>query len=103
MRLRWGRQLDDQYKMEEFLMKESKDIDYTIVRPPRLTDDPLDNHNNLITNEDGYQFPDVFPSRIYISRANVAHFMLDALVRNKYIKKGVAIDFPSLKVKPFFN
>lgn len=29
------------YVMEEFLKNESKDIDYTIVRPPRLTDAPM--------------------------------------------------------------
>jgi hypothetical protein len=89
--------------MEEFLMKEVKDIDYTIVRPPRLTDGPIENMANLITFEDGYHFPDVFPSRISLPRSNLAHFMLDVLDRNKFIKKAVAVDFPSLKVKEFIN
>lgn len=34
-------QLDDMYVMEQYLQNESKDIDYTIVRPPRLTDAAL--------------------------------------------------------------
>jgi len=89
--------------MEEFLMKEAKDIDYTIVRPPRLTDDPIENMNNLITNEDAYHFPEVFPSRVSLPRSNLAHFMLDILARKKFIKKGVAVDFPSLKVRSFIN
>jgi hypothetical protein len=41
MRLFLGRQLDALYEMEEFLFKESSDIDFTIVRPPRLLNDPL--------------------------------------------------------------
>ncbi len=36
-----GRQLDNMYEMEEWIFKECKDIDYTIVRPPRLLDAPL--------------------------------------------------------------
>ena len=33
-----GRQLDNMYEMEEWLAKECQDIDYTVVRPPRLSD-----------------------------------------------------------------
>lgn len=33
-----GRHLDSMFIMEEFLEKECQDIDYTIVRPPRLVD-----------------------------------------------------------------
>ena len=36
-----GRQLDNMYEMEEWLAKECQDIDYTVVRPPRLSDKPL--------------------------------------------------------------
>ena len=88
-----GRQLDDMNRMEEFLMNESKDIDYTLVRPPRLVDEPLQDATKLITNEDGYHFPDVKTKKL-MPRANVAHFMLDLVDSNKHIKKGVAIDFP---------
>lgn len=36
-----GRQLDNMLEMEEFLTKDCQDLDFSIVRPPRLTDDPL--------------------------------------------------------------
>jgi hypothetical protein len=36
-----GRQLDSMQVMEEYLFNEVQDIDYTIVRPPRLMDTPL--------------------------------------------------------------
>jgi len=36
-----GRHLDSMFIMEEYLEKECQDLDYTIVRPPRLLDDPI--------------------------------------------------------------
>ena len=37
-----GRQLDSMYEMEEYLFNEAiQDINFTIVRPPRLMDYPL--------------------------------------------------------------
>lgn len=36
-----GRQLDNMDEMEKFLFNECPDIDYTVVRPPRLLDAPL--------------------------------------------------------------
>ena len=36
-----GRHLDSMFIMEEFLEKECQDLDYTIVRPPRLLDDRM--------------------------------------------------------------
>jgi hypothetical protein len=36
-----GRIFDNLYEMEEYLFNEAKDIDFTIVRPPRLSDDSL--------------------------------------------------------------
>lgn len=36
-----GRHLDSMYVMEQYLENECQDIDYTIVRPPRLLDDPM--------------------------------------------------------------
>lgn len=88
-----GRQLDDMFNMEEFLINQSKDVDYTVVRPPRLTDEPIKDSTQLITNEDGYHFPDK-KTKNSTPRANVAHFMLDVLEQNKFLKKAVAIDFP---------
>jgi hypothetical protein len=88
-----GRQLDDMYNMEQFLTNESKDIDYTIVRPPRLTDEPKQDYTALIMNEGGYHFPDK-KTKNSTPRANVAHFMLDEAVKKSFLKKSVAIDFP---------
>lgn len=62
------------YQMERFLETESKDIDYTIVRPPRLTDGPLSN-KELLTKEDAYLFVDV-KSTNQTPRANVAKYFL---------------------------
>ena len=37
-----GRQLDALFEMEEYLINDDvKDIDFTIVRPPQLTNGPL--------------------------------------------------------------
>jgi hypothetical protein len=36
-----GRHLDSMFVMEEYLEKECQDLDYTIVRPPRLLDDRM--------------------------------------------------------------
>jgi hypothetical protein len=36
-----GRHLDSMFVMEQYLEKECQDLDYTIVRPPRLLDDPI--------------------------------------------------------------
>jgi hypothetical protein len=36
-----GRHLDSMFIMEEYLEKECQDLDFTIVRPPRLLDEPI--------------------------------------------------------------
>jgi biliverdin reductase/flavin reductase len=36
-----GRHLDSMYVMEQYLEKECQDLDYTIVRPPRLLDERM--------------------------------------------------------------
>jgi hypothetical protein len=36
-----GRHLDSMFVMEQYLENECQDLDYTIVRPPRLLDDPM--------------------------------------------------------------
>ncbi|CAF0864568.1 unnamed protein product [Brachionus calyciflorus] len=90
MRPMLGRHLDNMNEMEEYLFKECQDIDFTIVRPTRLTDTPLADAEVKV-NEDAYFFPD-FSTRGAIPRANVAKFMLDSLDKNLYVKQGVAID-----------
>ncbi|CAF1134051.1 unnamed protein product [Adineta ricciae] len=82
-----GRHLDSMYVMEEFLEKECQDLDYTIVRPPRL----LDDQKEVKVNENEYFFPDQSTAN-RIPRANVARFMLDILKDEKYLRQAVAID-----------
>ena len=36
-----GRHLDSMFVMEEYLEKECQDLEYTVVRPPRLMDEPI--------------------------------------------------------------
>ena len=36
-----GRHLDSMFAMEQYLETECQDIDYTIIRPPRLLDDTI--------------------------------------------------------------
>lgn len=36
-----GRHLDSMFVMEQYLDSECQDLDYTIVRPPRLLDNPI--------------------------------------------------------------
>ena len=43
-----GRQLDDLDGMENYLFEKCQDIDFTSVRPPRLTNDDLNGKNNQI-------------------------------------------------------
>ncbi|CAF1315585.1 unnamed protein product [Adineta ricciae] len=85
-----GRHLDSMYVMEEFLEKECQDLDYTIVRPPRLLDDRMI-EKEVKVNENEYFFPDQSTAN-RIPRANVARFMLDILKDEKYLRQAVAID-----------
>ncbi|CAF0769974.1 unnamed protein product [Didymodactylos carnosus] len=92
-----GRHLDSMFIMEEYLQKECQDIDYTIVRPPRLLDDPII-EKAVKVREDDYFFPD-YSTASQIPRANVARFMLDTLKDGQYLKKAVAIDMPKMMEK----
>ena len=88
-----GRQLDNMQEMETFLFtEECSDIDFTLVRPPRLLDAPLEDLEVKV-NEDAYFFPD-YSTRNQIPRANVARFLLDSAEKGAYVRKGVAIDLP---------
>lgn len=89
-----GRQLDNMHEMETYLFEKCQDIDFTIVRPPRLLDAPLEETKEVV-NEDAHFFPD-YSTRSMIPRANVARFMLDCIQGELYIKKGVAVDMPKL-------
>ncbi|RMZ99644.1 flavin reductase (NADPH)-like [Brachionus plicatilis] len=90
MRPMLGRHLDSMNEMEEYLFNQCSDIDYTIVRPPRLLDAAISD-SEVKVNENAYFFPD-YSTKSQIPRANVAKFMLEALDKNLYVKQGVAID-----------
>jgi biliverdin reductase / flavin reductase len=87
-----GRQLDDLNVMEQYLFDNCSDLDYTIVRPPGLTNDPLDSTRKEIVFVDKWISSGSITHRM--SRANVAKFMLDILESNEYLKKGLSVDMP---------
>ena len=70
----------DQQTQEHLLA--TTDLDYTIMRPPRLTDDPATGTYRVL--------PDALPSSSrQISRADVADFMLQQLVDPRFHRRGV--------------
>src|SRR6201996_6933268 len=70
----------DQRAQERLLA--ASDLDYTIVRPPRLTDDAATGTYRVL--------PDALPSSSRrISRADVADFMLQQLADPRFHRRGV--------------
>jgi putative NADH-flavin reductase len=60
----------------------ASDLDYTIVRPPRLTDGPATRIYRVL--------PDALPSSSrHVSRADVADFMLQQLTDPRFHRRGV--------------
>lgn len=64
---------------QETLIKNSE-IDWTIIRPGFLTNGPLTKKYRVITNLKGV-------TAGKISRADVAHFILEELTRNRFLKQ----------------
>jgi putative NADH-flavin reductase len=62
----------------------ASDLDWTSVRPPRLTNGPLTGRYQV---EDS-RFP---PGKRTLSRADVAHFLLDELDRRAHLRQIVGI------------
>ena len=63
-------------------MVTASDLDWTIVRPPRLTNGPLTRRYHVADN----RFP---PGKQTLSRADVAHFLLDELVQDAHLRQIV--------------
>ncbi|XP_029916571.1 flavin reductase (NADPH)-like isoform X2 [Myripristis murdjan] len=82
--------LTNMYEMEHFLMK-TKDINWTVVRPPGLKNLPA-TAQEFLTHE-GYFVPgsNGHPVGSTVARGDVARFMLSLLNSNAWVKKGVAI------------
>eukprot|EP00397_Hematodinium_sp_SG-2012_P044370 GEMP01049545.1.p1 GENE.GEMP01049545.1~~GEMP01049545.1.p1 ORF type:complete len:218 (+),score=41.70 GEMP01049545.1:236-889(+) len=79
--------LTNMRETELWLESECKDIDYTVVRPPGLTNsDAL--HKDFFVSVGGFN---VEGAEGRVSRADVAKFMLDALNKEEYFKKMLAI------------
>ncbi|WP_394844489.1 NAD(P)H-binding protein [Pendulispora brunnea] len=72
----------DLAQMEDIVRESS--LDWTVVRPPQLTDKPL-------TGSYRVAFEQNLPRGLHISRADVAHFMLRALERADTSRRVVAI------------
>jgi putative NADH-flavin reductase len=72
----------DQRAQERFLA--ASDLDYTIVRPPCLTNEPATGTYRVL--------PDGLPSSsLHVSRADVADFMLQQLTDPRFHRRGVYI------------
>jgi putative NADH-flavin reductase len=72
----------DKERQEELLR--ASDLDWTVVRPPRLTDGPA-------TGQFRHAEQLRFKARSQLSRADLAGFMVDELERRDYIRKTVEI------------
>jgi putative NADH-flavin reductase len=60
----------------------ASDLDWTIVRPPRLTNGPLTRRYHVADD----RFP---PGKQTLSRADVAHFLLDELDQRAHLRRIV--------------
>jgi putative NADH-flavin reductase len=78
----------DLARMEEILRESESesesDLDWTIVRPPRLTDKP-------VTGTYRTSYDQNIRRGIFVSRADVAHYMLQSLDQPETFKRTVGI------------
>ncbi|MGA3093293.1 MAG: NAD(P)-binding oxidoreductase [Terriglobales bacterium] len=72
----------DLAQMEEIL--QGSDVDWTVVRPPRLTDKPLTGRYRIAIGQN-------LRSGLFVSRADVAHYMLRVLDRPETFKHAIGI------------
>jgi putative NADH-flavin reductase len=70
--------------MEDILRDSS--LDWTVVRPPRLTDKPLTGTYRIAYGQN-------LRGGLSISRAEVAHFMLRVLEQPETIKQAIGIAY----------
>ena len=74
----------DLARMEEILRESDSDLDWTVVRPPRLTDKP-------VTGTYRTAYDQNIRRGIFASRADVAHYMLRALDQPETFRRTVGI------------
>ncbi|XP_018587044.1 uncharacterized protein LOC108921811 [Scleropages formosus] len=82
--------LSNMYEMETFL-SQTEDINWTVVRPPGLRNEPT-TAKEFLTHE-GYFVPDANGNPVgnSVARGDVARFMLSLLSSNAWFRKAVAV------------
>ncbi|XP_021372134.1 flavin reductase (NADPH)-like [Mizuhopecten yessoensis] len=75
--------------MEDYLQKECQDIDFTVVKPPGLTNEPSSG-----TEVKGAEGQYIEGTIRRISRRDVAKFMLDCIPLKQWVRKLVSIGLP---------
>ncbi|XP_047197451.1 flavin reductase (NADPH)-like isoform X1 [Hippoglossus stenolepis] len=82
--------LTNMYEMEQFL-QDTKDVTWTVVRPPGLKNLPA-SAQEFLTHE-GYFVPQSSGQSAggAVGRGDVARFMLSLVSSNAWVKRGVAI------------
>lgn len=81
---------DDMEKMETAVS--ASDLDWTIVRPPGLTDEPGTGYAIAETRIDGP----------FMTREDLAEMVLDQLGDDRFIRKIAAVATPGLKVNAWY-
>ncbi|XP_057368583.1 flavin reductase (NADPH)-like [Daphnia carinata] len=76
-------------QMEKYLETECGDINYTVIRPPGLTNGTASGRN--VKSEIGAYFLKDKSSSTRMPRADVAKFMIDCLPKSDLFQKAVAI------------
>jgi putative NADH-flavin reductase len=78
---------DDSFEMERLV--KASGLDWTIVRPPRLTNGPRRERYGLAVDH----LPSGASGNAIISRADVAHFMLNELENPAHIRQVVGVAY----------
>ena len=74
----------DLARMEDVLRDSDSDLDWTIVRPPRLTDKPVTGRYRTAYGQN-------IRRGVFVSRADVAHYMLSVLDNPETFRQTVGI------------
>jgi len=74
----------DLARMEDVLRDSDSDLDWTIVRPPRLTDKPVTGRYRTAYGQN-------IRRGVFVSRADVAHYMLSVLGNAETFRQTVGI------------
>ena len=74
----------DLARMEDVLRDSDSDLDWTIVRPPRLTDKPVTGRYRTAYGQN-------IRRGVFVSRADVAHYMLSVLDNPETFHRTVGI------------